>query len=80
MTPERQRALAGDGRATWVAARSRNALRRPALVGTVGVSVFVATLVTFVVVPREAHRAAGAVAPRADERPDTARLVAALDH
>jgi Mrp family chromosome partitioning ATPase len=62
---------------TWLGRRARNAARRTALLGVAGGLVFVAMLVTLIVIPHRARRAAAAIMPRPSERPDTARLMAA---
>jgi Mrp family chromosome partitioning ATPase len=62
---------------TWLGRRARNAARRIALISVAGGLVFVAMLVTLIVIPHRARRAAAAIMPRAGERPDTARLRAA---
>jgi Mrp family chromosome partitioning ATPase len=62
---------------TWVGRRARNAAQRIALIGVAGGLVFVAMLVTLIVIPHRARRAAAAIMPRPGERPDTARLMAA---
>ncbi len=62
---------------TWLGRRARNAARRTALLGVAGGLVFVAMLVTLIVIPHRARRAAAAIMPRPSERPDTARLKAA---
>ena len=62
---------------TWLSRRARNAIRRTALLGVAGGLVFVAMLVTLIVIPHRARRAAAAIMPRPGERPDTARLTAA---
>ena len=62
-------------RPTWLAARARNALRRPLRIGGVSVAVFLAALVTLVLIPRQANRAARGLAPRPEEYPDTALLI-----
>src|SRR5687768_5179008 len=62
---------------TWVGRRARNAARRTALIGIAGGLVFVGMLVTLIVIPHRARRAAAAIMPRPGERPDTARLMAA---
>ena len=59
---------------TWLGRRARNAARRIALIGVAGGLVFVAMLVTLIVIPHRARRAAAAIMPRLSERPDTARL------
>jgi Mrp family chromosome partitioning ATPase len=61
---------------TWLGRRARNAARRLALIGVAGGLVFVAMLVTLIVIPHRARRAAAAIMPRPSERPDTARLLA----
>jgi Mrp family chromosome partitioning ATPase len=65
-------------RATWMAARARNALHRPIFIGAVSVGTFVTALVALVVVPQQAQRAAQAIAPRPGERPDTVALAQAV--
>jgi Mrp family chromosome partitioning ATPase len=65
-------------RATWMAARARNALHRPIFIGAVSVGTFVTALVALVVVPQQAQRAAQAIAPKPGERPDTMALVQAV--
>ncbi len=62
---------------TWLGRRARNAARRTALLGIAGGLFFVAMLVTLIVIPHRARRAAAAIMPRPGERPDTARLLAA---
>lgn len=75
-TPERR---AADQPTLWLAARARNALRRPALAAAVGVPVFVVSLVALLLAPREARRAAELVAPRPEDRPDTLALVTRVE-
>src|SRR5690348_9820135 len=65
-------------RATWMAARARNALHRPIFIGAVSVGTFVTALVALVVVPQQAQRKAQAIAPKPGERPDTVSLVHAV--
>jgi Mrp family chromosome partitioning ATPase len=62
---------------TWLGRRARNAARRTALVGVVGGLGFVGMLVTLIVIPHRARRAAAAIMPRPGDRPDTLRLMAA---
>ena len=62
---------------TWLGRRARNAARRTALVGVAGGLAFVGMLVTLIVIPHRARRAAAAIMPRPSERPDTVRLIAA---
>ncbi len=64
--------------ATYIAARARNALRRPAFIATVSVVTFVAALVALVVVPQQARKAAAALRPAAASRPDTEPTYSAL--
>lgn len=69
------RAFAGAGYA-WMSSRSRNASRRLAVMGIVGGLVFIAALIAFVLVPRQATRAAVRVSATIEERPDSNRTVA----
>jgi tyrosine-protein kinase Etk/Wzc len=62
---------------TWLGRRARNAAQRTTLLGVAGGLTFVAMLVTLIVIPHRARRAAAAIMPRATERPDTARLLSA---
>ena len=62
-----------------MAARSRNASRRFAVMGIVGGLVFIAALIAFVLVPRQATRAAVNVTARLEERPDSMRTVVIRD-
>jgi Mrp family chromosome partitioning ATPase len=62
-------------RSTWLAARARNALRRPLRIGGVSVAVFLTALVTLVLIPRQANRAARILVPRPEEYPDTMLLL-----
>ena len=64
--------------ATWIAARARNALRRPVFIGAVSVVTFAASLLALVVVPQQARKAAAAIRPPSDLRPDTEPTFAAL--
>jgi Mrp family chromosome partitioning ATPase len=65
-------------RATWMAARARNALRRPVFIGAVSILTFIASLVALVVVPQQARRAAAQLRPVTAQRPDTEPTAAAL--
>lgn len=83
MTPRRRIARKrpsppAQTRAAWVAARARNALRRPVFIGTVSIVTFAASLIAIVVVPQQARRAATALRPNVSARPDTEPTVAAL--
>ena len=61
-----------------MAARARNALRRPVFIGAVSIVTFIASLVALVVVPQQARRTAAQLRPVSAQRPDTAPTVAAL--
>jgi len=61
-----------------MAARARNALRRPVFIGAVSVVTFIAALFALVIVPRQAQRTAAQLRPSASARPDTSPTVAAL--
>lgn len=61
-----------------MAARARNALRRPVFIGTVSIVIFAAALIAIVVVPQQARRAASAMRPTASSRPDTEPTMVAL--
>ena len=65
--------------ARWMAARGRNAIRRPVLIGSVAGVVFLVSLLALVLIPREATRAARRAAPRPEDRPDTVPTVVALE-
>lgn len=65
-------------RATYLAARARNAMHRPIFIGSVSVGTFITALVALIVVPQQAQRAAKAIAPKPGERPDTANIVHAI--
>jgi hypothetical protein len=62
----------------WIAARARNALRRPIFISVVSVLTFATSLLALVVVPQQAKKAAAAMKPAATARPDTESTVAAL--
>src|SRR6187402_3137533 len=65
-------------RATWMAARARNALRRPVFIGAVSIVTFIASLVALVIVPQQARRAAAQLRPTPSARPDTEPTLAAF--
>lgn len=71
--------MSGGSAYLWMAARARNALRRVVVFGIVGGVVFIAALIAFVVVPRNASRKALAVASRIEARTDSAPAVTARD-
>ena len=60
----------------WMAARARNALRRVVVFGIVGGVVFIAALIAFVLVPRNASRKALAVAAQIEAKNDSSPAVA----
>jgi Mrp family chromosome partitioning ATPase len=62
-----------------MAGRARNALRRVLVFGIVGGVVFIAALIAFVLVPRNASRKALAVAAQIEAKSDSAPAVAARD-
>jgi len=64
--------------ATWIAARARNALRRPVFISAVSVVTFALSLLALVIVPQQARKAAAAIRPVTAQRPDTEPTVAAL--
>ena len=61
-----------------MAARARNALRRPIFIGAVSIVTFIASLVALVVVPQQARRTAAQLRPLGAQRPDTEPTMAAL--
>lgn len=63
----------------WMSARALNASRRAAIMGIVGGLVFVCALIAFVLVPRQASKAAVAVAAGLQEKTDSAGLVSTRD-
>ncbi|MFN2635529.1 MAG: hypothetical protein ABR585_00675 [Gemmatimonadaceae bacterium] len=71
--------MSGGSAYLWMAARARNALRRVVVFGIVGGVVFIAALIAFIVVPRNASRKAQEVASRIENRTDSAPTVAARD-
>ena len=71
--------MSGGSAYLWMAARARNALRRVVVFGIVGGVVFIAALIAFVLVPRNASRKAQAVAARIEARTDSSPTMAARD-
>ncbi|MEA2761313.1 MAG: hypothetical protein QOD47_597 [Gemmatimonadaceae bacterium] len=69
--------MSGGSAYLWMAARARNALRRVVVFGIVGGVVFIAALIAFVLVPRNASRKALAVAAQIDAKSDSTPAVAA---
>jgi Mrp family chromosome partitioning ATPase len=68
--------MSGGSAYLWMAARARNALRRVVVFGIVGGVVFIAALIAFVLVPRNASRKALAVASQLEAKSDSAPAVA----
>jgi Mrp family chromosome partitioning ATPase len=71
--------MSGGSAYLWMAARARNALRRVVVFGIVGGVVFIAALIAFVLVPRNASRKALAVAAAIEAKSDSSTAVAARD-
>ena len=71
--------MSGGSAYLWMAARARNALRRVVIFGIVGGVVFIAALIAFVLVPRNASRKALAVAAQIEAKSDSSPTVAARD-
>ena len=71
--------MSGGSAYLWMAARARNALRRVVVFGIVGGVVFIAALIAFVLVPRNASRKALAVAAQIQAKSDSSPAVAARD-
>ena len=71
--------MSGGSAYLWMAARARNALRRVVVFGIVGGVVFIAALIAFVLVPRNASRKALAVASQIEAKSDSLPAVAARD-
>lgn len=61
-----------------MAARARNALRRPVFITAVSVMTFAASLLALVIVPQQARKAADALRPPSALRPDTEPTMSAL--
>ena len=76
--PRRRLGASAQNSTVWIAARAKNALRRPLFISTVSVLTFIVSLMALVVVPRQARKAAVAMRPAAASRPDTEPTVAAL--
>lgn len=71
--------MSGGSAYLWMAARARNALRRVVVFGIVGGIVFIAALIAFVLVPRNASRKALAVAAQIEAKSDSSPAVTARD-
>ena len=76
--PRRRLGASAQNSTAWIAARAKNALRRPIFIGTVSVLTFIVSLMALVVVPRQARKDAVAMRPAAASRPDTESTVTAL--
>ena len=63
----------------WLAARARNALRRPLRIVGVSAAVFVVALLVLVLIPRQATRAAARLLAGTADRPDTVALLRRAD-
>lgn len=74
----RRQGLQSLSAASWISARARNALRRPAFISAVSIVTFTASLLALVVVPQQARKAAAAIRPAAASRPDTEPTMGAL--
>ena len=68
--------MSGGSAYLWMAARARNGLRRVVVFGIVGGVVFIAALIAFVLVPRNASRKALAVAAQIEAKNDSSPAVA----
>ena len=62
----------------WIAARSRNAIRRPGLMGIAGGTAFIAALIAFVLVPRQATKG-NVPAEKIEIRPDSTSVLTVRD-
>lgn len=78
MSPRRRSRLPVPTSASWIAARARNALRRPLFIAVVSGATFAVSLLTLVIVPQQARRAAAAIVSVAATRPDTEPTLAAF--
>ncbi len=76
MTVRSMTRMGGGSAYLWMAARARNSLRRVAVFGIVGGLVFIAALIAFVLVPRNASRKAQAVSAQIEARTDTTAVAA----
>ena len=63
----------------WISSRALNASRRAAIMGIAGGLVFVCALIAFILVPRQASKAAVAVAAGLQEKADSTGLVSVRD-
>jgi len=63
----------------WISSRALNASRRVAIMGIAGGLVFVCALIAFILVPRQASKAAVAVSAGLQEKSDSSGLVSVRD-
>lgn len=63
----------------WLAARARNALRRPLRIIGVSSTAFIAALLTLILIPHEATRRAERMLDQTRTRPDTAAMLRRID-
>ena len=63
----------------WISSRALNASRRVAIIGIAGGLVFVSALIAFILVPRQASKAAVAVSAGLQEKSDSSGLVSVRD-
>jgi len=63
----------------WISSRALNASRRAAIMGIAGGLVFVCALIAFILVPRQASKAAVAVSAGLQEKSDSSGLVSVRD-
>jgi len=63
----------------WISSRALNASRRAAIMGIAGGLVFVGALIAFILVPRQASKAAVAVSAGLQEKSDSSGLVSVRD-
>ena len=67
-----------EARAAWVAARGRNALRRPMRIGAVTLATFVVSLILLILFPRSARRDAARESPSPSDWRDTIQPLEAV--
>lgn len=65
--------------AHWMAARAKNALRRPVFIGSLSVGTFVVALVALLTIPQQVERAARRVASAVTSQVDTIAPLGALE-
>src|SRR5512132_2227414 len=77
--PRYTRRRRAEMRAAWVAARTRNTLRRPVRLAAISGTVFTGALVLLVLAPRDARRASREIAPLTTRWRDTVPLLHNVD-